>query len=89
MDRRAFLTRSSGLVAGLALPMPMAAFASRPQEPPFRISLAEWSLHRALFSGAIHPLDFPAVARRTYDIDAVEYVNAFFLRSQDLSLIHI
>jgi L-ribulose-5-phosphate 3-epimerase len=81
MDRRAFLTRSSGLVAGLALPMPLAAFAPE-QEPPFRISLAEWSLHRTLFSGAIHPLDFPAVARKTYGIDAVEYVNAFFLRSQ-------
>jgi len=49
-----------------------------PQEPPFRISLAEWSLHRALAAGALDHLDFPVVARRDYGLDAVEYVNTFF-----------
>lgn len=52
--------------------------APRPDEPLFRISLAEWSLHRALGSGTLDHLDFPLVARRDYGIEAVEYVNTFF-----------
>jgi L-ribulose-5-phosphate 3-epimerase len=46
--------------------------------PPFRISLAQWSLHRALFSGTLDNLDFPRAAKQQFDIDAVEYVNQFF-----------
>lgn len=48
------------------------------REPLFRISLAEWSYHRALFAGELAPLDFPAVARRRHGLAAVEYVNTFF-----------
>ena len=40
-----------------------------------RISLAQWSLHRAIFAGALRPLDFPRVARRDFSIDAIELVN--------------
>lgn len=47
-------------------------------EPLFGISLAEWSLHRALKAGEMTNLDFPRVAREDFDIDAVEYVNSFF-----------
>ncbi len=47
--------------------------------PWFRISLAEWSLHRALLGGEMTNLDFITEARRTYGIDAVEYVNVFFM----------
>lgn len=83
MNRRAFVTRSSGLVASLCLPVPLSAFSAGRGKEPFHISLAEWSLHRSLYRGAIHPLDFPVVARRTYGIDAVEYVNAFFLLSPE------
>jgi len=43
----------------------------------FKISLAEWSLHRALFAKEIDHLDFPRVAR-SFDLDAVEYVSTFF-----------
>lgn len=46
-------------------------------EPLFRISLAEWSLHRALGSGEVDPLDFPRTAREDYGIEAVEYVSTF------------
>jgi L-ribulose-5-phosphate 3-epimerase len=83
MNRRAFLTRSPGFVASLCLPVSLPAFSPGGAEEPFHISLAEWSLHRSLYGGAIHPLDFPVVARRTYGIDAVEYVNAFFLLSPE------
>jgi len=44
----------------------------------FGISLAEWSLHRALFAGELDNLDFPALTRNEYGLDAVEYVNSFF-----------
>lgn len=44
----------------------------------FKISLAEWSLHRALFSKKIDNLDFPKIAAREYGIMGVEFVNQFF-----------
>lgn len=42
------------------------------------ISLAEWSLHRALQAGKIDHLDFPSIAKKDYNISTVEYVNGFF-----------
>ena len=44
----------------------------------FKISLAQWSLHKALFTKQTSNLDFPKIARETYDIDGVEFVNQFF-----------
>lgn len=43
-----------------------------------KISLAEWSLHRALEAGKIDHLDFPSIAMKDYQIPTVEYVNGFF-----------
>jgi sugar phosphate isomerase/epimerase len=42
------------------------------------ISLAEWSLHRAIYGGKLDHLDFPAKARKDFGVSAVEYVNGFF-----------
>lgn len=44
----------------------------------FKISLAEWSLNKAIFSGEFSNLDFPAKAKNDFGISAVEYVNQFF-----------
>ncbi|NOS92699.1 MAG: sugar phosphate isomerase/epimerase [Cyclobacteriaceae bacterium] len=44
----------------------------------FKISLAEWSLHRALQEKKMDNLDFPAKAKNDFGISAVEYVNQFF-----------
>ena len=64
-----------------------AAYAARPApaghqpgtgEPMFPISLAQWSLHRALYDGGMDPLDFPMVAKLEYGLEAVEYVNSFY-----------
>ena len=47
----------------------------------FKISLAEWSLHRALRGekgDKIDNLDFPMIARKTYGLAGVEFVNQFF-----------
>ncbi|MEM6329984.1 MAG: sugar phosphate isomerase/epimerase family protein [Planctomycetota bacterium] len=49
-----------------------------PSAAPFEISLAEWSLHRTLWSGKMTNLDFPVAARQQFGIGAVEYVNGFF-----------
>lgn len=46
--------------------------------PFFEISLAEWSFHKMLFEEKISNLDFPVIARNTYAISTVEYVNLFF-----------
>jgi len=43
----------------------------------FRISLAEWSYHKALFAKEFTNLDF-AEKTRALDIDGIEYVNQFF-----------
>lgn len=48
------------------------------KEPFFKISLAEWSLHKSLFAGTLNHLDFPAKAKNDFGISAVEYVNQFF-----------
>jgi L-ribulose-5-phosphate 3-epimerase len=80
VDRRHFLHQAAGLTAGLGLgatALPLAAREAK-KEPPFLISLAQWSLHRALFDKKLDPLDFARTARQDYAIDAVEYVNQFY-----------
>ena len=47
-------------------------------QPRFKISLAEWSFHRALGKGEMTNLDFPKIAKTKYNLDAVEYVSTFF-----------
>lgn len=44
----------------------------------FEISLAQWSLHKALFAKQLDNLDFPVITRKEYGIGVVEYVNQFF-----------
>ncbi|CAH1001601.1 hypothetical protein LEM8419_02506 [Neolewinella maritima] len=44
----------------------------------FDISLAQWSLNKAFFSGELDNLDFAKVARDTYGLGGIEYVNQFF-----------
>lgn len=84
-NRRKFIHQISGL-AGIALiPTSLYSCVSRKnsnaadlQNSFFEISLAEWSLHKALFGKKIDNLDFPVVAKKEFGISAVEYVNAFF-----------
>jgi len=45
----------------------------------FKISLAEWSFHNALFAKEFDNLEFSAKAKNEFGISAVEYVNAFFM----------
>ncbi|HEX2606783.1 MAG TPA: sugar phosphate isomerase/epimerase family protein [Flavisolibacter sp.] len=55
----------------------------------YEFSLAEWSLHKALFGKQMTNLDFPEVARRKFDIGVVEYVNQFFMdKAEDTSYLN-
>jgi sugar phosphate isomerase/epimerase len=81
LNRRDFLKRSAPLAATLSLASLSAgepSSASVIKRPTFKISLAEWSLHRALFSKQLDHLDFARIAKDDYGIHAVEYVNQFF-----------
>jgi hypothetical protein len=80
MDRRHFLETSLAGFASLGLGPAI------PAEPLFRISLAEWSYHRALQAGQMTNLEFITRARDEHDLDGVEYVNVFFFdRARDRS----
>jgi len=72
--RRQFLSAGAGAAA---LGVLGCAADKSEKRPPFTLSLAEWSFHRALQGGQMTNLDFPAAAR-SFDIDACEYVNSFF-----------
>lgn len=72
------------------------------KEPFFKISLAQWSLHRSFFGdilksgdftafgkalmtdpdsvlqGELNPIDFPAIAKNQFGVNAVEFVNTFY-----------
>lgn len=78
-SRRGFLA-ASGVMAAAAATAPRLALASgwKRDELPFKISLAEWSLHRTLQSGKISNLDFPKVSKEEFGIEGIEYVNQFF-----------
>ena len=86
VTRRQFVQASASILAGTALSARLAAAqpaeAAADEEPEtaalFKISLAQWSLHRALFAKQIDNLDFAATAKNQFGIDAVEYVNQFF-----------
>lgn len=85
-QRRDFLKQSITLAGGLGLGRLLDRETPdvRPRGPRvhpedlFKISLAEWSLHRTLFDGALDHLDFARTAREEFGIDAIEYVNQFF-----------
>ncbi len=82
VSRREFLKTAAAAVPVAAVLKPSSLLAGMSsacsEEPLFKISLAEWSLHRALYAGQLDNLDFPKIAKTEYGLDAVEYVNSFF-----------
>lgn len=76
LTRRSFVRRSL-----LAAALPLAGCHLRAEETAatrIEISLAQWSLHRTIYSGRLDHLDFPAKTRNDFGISIVEYVNGFF-----------
>ncbi len=94
ISRRDFVQASAVFLAGVsltgqALGAGEEVAGSQPDTQPdgddeadtaalFSISLAQWSLHRALYSKAMDNLEFTEVAKNKFGIDAIEYVNGFF-----------
>ena len=78
--RRELLVASAAalLAPALGRAASLAAGAQTAPSPPFRISLAQWSLHRTIRSGKLDHLDFAKATRQEYGIEAIEYVNSFF-----------
>ncbi len=76
--RRGLLAGAGAHGASLAVGRSALARVLDSRSEPFPISLAQWSLHRALRSGELDPLDFPRVARTDFGIGAVEYVSTFY-----------
>lgn len=77
-NRRDFIKQLGLGTVGMAVFSGLPVFAGAPKDLFFKISLAEWSLHKALFAKEITNLDFPGIAAKKYGIHAVEYVNQFF-----------
>ncbi len=78
LTRREFVAAAATLAAAPGACTDQATRPSKKEPPLFRISLAQWSLHRTHEAGTLDPLDFPAAAREQYGLDAVEYVNVFY-----------
>ena len=77
MKRRSFIHSS---LAALAAPSFSAEQTTKAlkAEDLFKISLAQWSNHRALRGGKMVNMEWPEYTKKTYGIHALEYVNQFF-----------
>jgi len=69
MNRRSVLSLPFLSVA----PTQKARGSNEPRK--FRISLGEWSLHKALSRRLVSNLDFPRIAREQFGIEGLEFVN--------------
>lgn len=82
LSRRHFLSTSAALAASLSgswVPHRIsAADPPKAKTPLFKISLAQWSLHRTFFDKKADPLDFAKIAKTDFGIEGIEYVNQFF-----------
>lgn len=83
MNRRSFLQRSALATAAMGWSTLISGCKSigySGSKTPFKISLAEWSVHRAILEEkSMTNLDFPKLARREFAIDAVEFVNQMWM----------
>ncbi len=82
VSRRTFVATVAAVVPAAFTSGPAGLVSCAPadsrREPLFRISLAQWSLHRTLNAGELDNLEFARTARQDYGIEAIEYVNSFF-----------
>lgn len=74
--RRNFLKTAAAATAALSISNNLAVAAD--DKPLFDISIAQWSLHKALFSKKLDNVDFAKTAKEEFGIHAIEYVNQFF-----------
>ncbi len=87
IERRAFIKNTGLGLAGIGLlGLGCTAESNAPETNneinaaglPFKISLAQWSLHKSHFDKKMTALDFAQYTRKEFGLDAIEYVNQFF-----------
>ena len=78
INRRDFLKTASIASSAFFAGAFAADVFAQDGKPLFKISLAQWSLHKALFAKKMDNLDFARDTKKNWGIDAVEYVNQFF-----------
>lgn len=66
-----------GLYACENLQTPRKALSKRSKAPFFKLSLAQWSLHRAIENQTLNPYDFAQKAKEL-GFEGIEYVNALY-----------
>lgn len=86
LNRRQFIAASVTGAAALANPY-FAAQLFAGENPLFKISLAQWSLHKSFFEGVYDPREFAKVAAGKFGIKAIEYVNQFYADSLNDKLV--
>ena len=87
-SRRHFLKAGTQTVGAAALGFsaackPSGSGDSEKKGPQFQISLAEWSLHKALRAGELEHLDFPKYTKDNFGIMALEHSNHFFAEDSE------
>lgn len=83
VNRRDFMKQSAAAGIALAAGETLANAAAKQV---FKISLAEWSLHKTLFKKDLDNLDFAKTAKQDFGISAIEFVNQFFKdKAKDVS----
>jgi len=75
LKRRKFIEISSKIAGAITI---LNFPSCMKKDSQFKISLAEWSLHRSIWSKKIDHLDFAELSMKNFGIDAIEYVNTFF-----------
>ena len=85
-NRREFIAATAATTAGLTLgnlPMSSSQAADR-KGPLFKISVAEYSLHRLIGSGKLDPRDYGPFCKKEFGVDAIEYwMGPFNDKAQD------
>jgi L-ribulose-5-phosphate 3-epimerase len=80
--RRELIVSAGSLGAAIALSAEISAqdapAEEKGPEPLFKVSLAQWSLHRTIRKGEIDNLGFAEWTKTWTEVDALEYVNSFF-----------
>ena len=92
MKRRSFIHHTALGATALTLPAWMTACQTGKQSEaavvtdstltqlnPLQLSLAQWSLHRQIEADETDPIKFAQVARDSFGIEAIEYVNQFYV----------
>ncbi|MEO1259320.1 MAG: TIM barrel protein [Bacteroidota bacterium] len=83
MKRRTFIKNTAWGAASLPAVTLAACHNTPPQmeesKPEIKISLAQWSLHKAFQGGELNAVDFAPITIDNFDIKAIEYVNQFYM----------